>query len=107
MKSYFGSDWHLGHKKILSLQENRKFSNIYEMENLILQEYERIVQDSDNVFLIGDISFTEESQRRVNALPGNKFIIRGNHDNRKRMYENLSSCNVVDYWEMKENIDGK
>jgi calcineurin-like phosphoesterase family protein len=45
------------------------------------------VEPGDQVYVLGDFSFynTERTNSILAVLPGQKFLIRGNHDRRKRL----------------------
>lgn len=76
---YFGADWHLYHKNILNLCE-RPFDNIESMKLEFLAEWRAKITDEDTVFLLGDISFSNKAIDDMVDLPGNKILIKGNHD---------------------------
>ncbi len=89
-KTWFISDLHLGHKNILKLA-NRPFGDIEHHDDTIIDNYNRLVNDKDDVYILGDISFNQsyENYKRIfGALKGNKYIIVGNHDNK----QNLIRC---------------
>lgn len=76
---WFCSDLHLGHKNIgkfrapivNSTEENNK--RIYSDWNIN-------VRTRDHVYVLGDWCFDMEMIEDLTALPGKKFLIRGNHD---------------------------
>jgi len=75
------SDMHFGHKNIM-LYENRPFSNVEEMNNLIMQNWNKTVGKNDKVFVLGDVSFynKEKTAQIIKNLNGCKTLILGNHD---------------------------
>lgn len=77
---YFISDLHIGDQNILTY-EHRPFSSLDEMRKTIVNNWNTRVEDTDPVYLlgdIGDISVLEE-------LKGNIIIVCGNHDNDKKI----------------------
>ena len=85
MANYYISDTHFGHRNIIRLDsENgcRNFDSIEEHDNLIIENWNRVVTPRDNVYILGDFScekprYTEDIIRKLN---GAKFLVRGNHD---------------------------
>ena len=75
---WFTSDLHFGHKNI---QKFRKEINSQgENERRIFLDWTSKVTKRDDVYVLGDAAFTMESAALFSALPGRKFLIRGNHD---------------------------
>ncbi len=75
------SDMHFGHKGIL-LYENRPFADVEEMDNSIIDNWNKIVGKKDKVFILGDVSFhnKEKTTAIIGRLKGYKTLIMGNHD---------------------------
>lgn len=87
---YFTADLHLGHKKILDLA-NRDFDNIEKHDNYIIEKYNKIIDNEDICYILGDICWNQSynSYKELFAkLNGKKYIILGNHDNK----QNLIRC---------------
>ena len=79
---YFTSDLHLGHSNILSLCK-RPFADVEEMNEVLIENYNKTVKSSDTVYIIGDICYRLELQRcnnLIKRLHGHKILIKGNHD---------------------------
>ena len=82
MTTYFTSDLHLHHRKILEYC-NRPFSNIKEMNAELIKRYNSVVGETDTVYFLGDFAFTKNVNDIIdilNQLKGNKHFICGNHD---------------------------
>lgn len=81
--SYFAtSDPHIGHKNIIKFC-GRPFSDIAEMEETIVTNYNNVVGKKDITFLVGDIIWSNsgrEFNKFMNRLNGYKIIVPGNHD---------------------------
>lgn len=50
----FKSDFHLGHKGIISMQ-NRLFVSVEEMNRVIITNYNSVVHKNDTVYILGDV----------------------------------------------------
>ena len=70
-KIFFTADLHFGHTNILKHQPNRPFA-----------------QEVD--YILGDLTFfkSEDARHLLEKLPGQKFLIQGNHDGSIRAYSN-------------------
>lgn len=81
MNTYFISDHHFYHKKIIEF-ESRPFKNYIEMNEYMIDIHNNTVSKGEMVYFLGDFSFgnknlTKEVFKRLN---GRKFLILGNHD---------------------------
>lgn len=80
--NYYISDLHLGHKNILKISK-RPFSNIEDMEQEIIKNWNKKINDKDDVYILGDIAYRHNIDSLYNILKqlkGNKHLIIGNHD---------------------------
>lgn len=83
---WFTSDWHLGHKNIITYG-NRPFSGVAEMERVLIENVQQLVEEKDFVFHLGDFCrYSAISERVIPQLPGTWFWIRGNHDKELEKY---------------------
>lgn len=81
-KTYFIADTHFGHDAIIRY-ENRPFKNTKEQEELLIKNWNEIVQTEDTVFVLGDFGMSdskEETIRLCQLLNGKKILVMGNHD---------------------------
>lgn len=78
---WFTSDTHFGHSNILKFC-NRPFTNIKEHDEVLINNWNAIVQPNDTVFHLGDFAFASPGYIRevVSRLNGNITLIIGNHD---------------------------
>ena len=85
MNMYFTADLHLYHKNIIKYC-NRPFKNLYEMHEVIRNNWNAIVKPEDSIYVLGDISFgtAEQTAEELSKLNGKKFLILGNHDLKRR-----------------------
>ena len=78
---WFTSDTHFGHENIIRFC-NRPFKNAEEMNTELIRRWRETVPEDGIVFHLGD--FAHGSSRLwndiLNALPGRKYLILGNHD---------------------------
>jgi len=56
-KVFVTADLHFQHKNILMHQANREFDSIEEMDEFIIQEWNKQVTAKDTVYILGDVSF--------------------------------------------------
>lgn len=85
MKTFYTSDNHFFHKNIVKYC-NRPFSNVDDMNEKMIQNWNETVSSEDSVYILGDFSFgkPEETVSILKQLNGNKHLIFGNHDSRLR-----------------------
>lgn len=79
--NYYISDLHLGHENIIKLT-NRPFNSIEEMNAKLISNWNKVVKDEDNVYIIGDLFYKSKDNIEdiLKILKGNKYLIIGNHD---------------------------
>jgi calcineurin-like phosphoesterase family protein len=82
MITHFYSDPHFGHANIIQYA-SRPFDSIEEHDATLIEFYRDIVGPNDVVCWCGDVSLyktPDEVSELLHSLPGNKILIRGNHD---------------------------
>ena len=81
-KTYFISDLHLGHKNLVANGSRPQFEDIEIMDKTIIQNWNCIVKDEDEVFIVGDFCFLSRYPAEVylELLKGRKHLVIGNHD---------------------------
>lgn len=79
--SWFVSDLHLGHDNIIQYGK-RPFANIDEMNEALIENWNRVVKPGDDVYFLGDFSYKsrENTLALRQRLNGTVFFIEGNHD---------------------------
>lgn len=85
MTTWFTGDHHFEHRRILVL-EDRPFASIEEHNAALEEAWVQVVQPSDTVLYLGDFAFLNkkaEVDELLARLPGEKHLIRGNHDHRR------------------------
>lgn len=100
---WFTSDQHFFHKKIIEFC-NRPFSSVEEMNEALVENYNKVVKPRDTVYNLGDVSFgrKEETHKVLRKLNGNKTVILGNHDDWDTLLSSGVFNQVLDYLEVKK-----
>lgn len=108
MTVWFTSDTHWGHHRILKYC-NRPFETIEEMNEKLIENWNKVVKRGDLVYHLGDIAMRMKHDEFVSLfkrLNGMKKLVLGNHD--KHLHKNtLSECFVKVDKIMEETIAGK
>lgn len=95
MGLFFTSDLHFGHKNVIKYC-NRPFASVEEMDESIIENWNKTVSKKDIVYVIGDFSFhrPEKTLEIFHRLNGHEIhLIAGNHDKRiKQAKAAFTSC---------------
>jgi len=79
-ETFFIADTHFGHRNILSY-DKRPFEDIEAHDRYIIEKWNEVVGDSDEVYFLGDWAMKAEAGlRAAREVKGKIFFIRGNHD---------------------------
>ena len=95
-KIFLTSDLHFGHDKRF-VWGARGFSSIEEMNEAIILNWNSVVKDDDDIYILGDVALGGyENIDYLKKLKGKIHIVLGNHDssNREILYKGLP--NVVE-----------
>lgn len=79
---YVTSDLHFGHTNIIKYA-HRPFKSVEEMDNTLIENWNSVVTEDDQVFVLGDFSMRtriEEVQAYLSRLNGRIVLLKGNHD---------------------------
>lgn len=103
---YFTADTHFDHANIIKLC-NRPFSDIAEMNETMIANWNKRVNNADTIYIVGDLLFRSNNPETIiSRLKGKKHLILGNHD---RSW--LKKCDADRYFESIDNLlfisDGK
>lgn len=79
------SDTHFGHHNII-----RYCDRPLNHEDIIIQNWDRVVQPEDTILHLGDVAFGRPKDiygwaEIIKGLPGRKMLIKGNHDHSRSM----------------------
>lgn len=80
-KVYIIADTHFSHENVIKF-ENRPFLNAEEMDRVMIDNWNKKVNENDLVFHLGDVIVgkTSVANRILPRLNGRKILILGNHD---------------------------
>lgn len=87
--NYYISDLHFGHANIIRF-DNRPFSDIRDMDDALIHNWNNAVSSKDTVYILGDFSLSKKEKdwiRILDRLNGDKVLILGNHDLRNMTTE--------------------
>lgn len=80
------SDTHFGHEKTCTVFKRedgsplRPFSSAEEMDEFMVEAWNRRVRPNDKVYHLGDVVISRKNLSILARLNGDKVLIRGNHD---------------------------
>ena len=77
---FFTADTHFDHENILQLC-NRPFETIEQMNETIIENWNRKITGNDTVYIMGDMFFrSKDPEAILRRLHGKKHLALGNHD---------------------------
>lgn len=91
------SDTHFCHNKDF-IYKSRGYSDIEEMNKDLIDKWNSIVNEDDEIYHLGDIMLgkLEDGMICLRELKGCIHIIRGNHDSDGRIAAYMNSWNIID-----------
>lgn len=106
-KVFFTSDTHFGHANIIKFC-NRPFLNINDMNEALIENWNKVVSDGDTVFHLGDFAFGGSNvwNEILPRLNGQIYLILGNHD-RKNIRQGFMKHFVAVEAQMQIEIEGR
>ena len=106
MSIYFTADNHYCHKNIIKY-ESRPFNSVEEMNETLIDNWNRKVKSKDEIYILGDFIFSNGliANQLIKRLNGKKYLIKGNHDSFLKYKEFDTSLLewVKDYCVIKQN----
>jgi calcineurin-like phosphoesterase family protein len=78
-KKFVISDTHFGHSNIIEYSK-RPFSSPGEMDEAIIDNWNRVVGQNDRVYLLGDVAMSKKHIPLLGRLNGKIILVMGNHD---------------------------
>lgn len=108
MTTYFTSDTHFGHEKVIEYC-NRPYTSAHQMDEALITNWNENVQPTDEVYILGDVFFHKmtDAMNIIKRLNGIKHLILGNHD--KVIAKNQALMMMFDHIHPElyhTNIDG-
>lgn len=76
---WISSDFHFGHENIIKYS-NRPFKDVIEMNEMLVENHNKLVKPQDKYYCLGDVYFGKRGQGYLKRLNGHKRLIIGNHD---------------------------
>lgn len=100
--NYYISDLHIEHSNIMNF-DNRPFKDVQEMNQTIVDNWNKTVKINDTVYILGDFIWAKENEwiYWVKQLTGNKVLVRGNHDPRqfssatKKLFQDITNLKEI------------
>jgi calcineurin-like phosphoesterase family protein len=84
------SDTHFNHENILKFKDKddkpvRNFSDVHEMNEIMIKNWNAMIGTKDKVYHLGDVYFgnADRASKILSRLNGKKRLVLGNHDNFK------------------------
>ena len=98
------ADWHYNHANCVHF-DNRPFKSIEQMNLALVENWNKVVNDDDKVYVLGDMFWNHpvQSIEVLKTLHGEKFLIKGNHDNIKSDKFREQFIGIKEYLEI---VDG-
>lgn len=103
---FLASDLHLSHGNIITFLDDegnriRPFNSIQEHDEILTQDWNKVVRPSDKVYLLGDIVFKNAHLELIGRLHGTKTLVKGNHDELKpsqylQYFKDIRACSILD-----------
>lgn len=94
---YFIADTHFNDGDILRY-ENRPFDDVEDMNTHMIRQWNRVIKDTDEVYVVGDFcKYLKDGQEQeiLQRLRGQKYLIKGNHDTQSNRYYRCSGFDEV------------
>ena len=80
--NYYIADTHFGHHNIINMA-NRPFQCVQDMEDALIEKWNRKVKDNDEIYIIGDLFYQHDHIDSIlSRLNGKKHLITGNHESK-------------------------
>lgn len=79
---FYISDCHFYHKNLNTHMDNRGFESVEEMNQFMIERWNKKVRKNDEIVILGDLSIAgaRETEELIKKLNGRKTLIIGNHD---------------------------
>ena len=111
MNTFFTADTHFGHKNIIKYC-NRPFASLDEMNETLIENWNKVVSLEDTVYILGDFAYCSKTSVEdfLKRLNGEKHLISGNHE--RGYFSAIRRQELNKYWIYEGNykektIDGR
>lgn len=96
---FFTADTHFNHKNIIQYC-NRPFSSVEEMNETMIENWNRVVREEDVVYHLGDFGFGNYKSI-LKRLNGKIFLVIGSHDKQAWKYRGrfIEMSPIIEYKE--------
>ncbi len=105
---YYIADCHFYHRNLLTEMDNRGFESVEQMNEVMIEKWNKKVHVHDEVIILGDFSLGsgQETNQILRRLKGKLYLIRGNHDDRYLKDKDFDASRfmwIKDYAEIHDN----
>ena len=104
---YYIADCHFWHEKLLTQMDHRPFESVEQMNEVMIEKWNRKVRKNDDVVILGDFSWGngEQTNEILERLNGRKYLIVGNHDLylKDRKFQPDHFVWIREYAELRDN----
>lgn len=78
---YYTADLHLGHSRVIEM-DNRPFADVDEMDEALICLWNERITAADDVYIVGDFAYRNSRTAAwyLRRLKGRKHLVIGNHD---------------------------
>ena len=94
---YLTSDLHFCHNRKF-LYEPRGFNNVDDMNEKIIENWNNLINDEDDVYVLGDLMLNDDNKGKelFSQLNGKIHVVLGNHDTDNRIEFYKTFNNIVE-----------
>ena len=104
---YYIADCHFFHSNMNIRMDNRGFSSVEEMDEYMIEKWNKKVRKNDEIVILGDLSIAraKETEELVKRLNGKKTLIIGNHDKylKDPSFDRSLFIKITPYLELNDN----
>jgi len=79
-RDWFTADLHFDDDRLNLYGRDLVFKSKEEYAKNIIKNFNNVIMPNDNLYIVGDVSFTPEGFEYLNRLNCGKFLIKGNYD---------------------------
>lgn len=105
---WFLSDTHFNHKNIIEYC-GRPYPNVQDMNEDLIKKWNSRIQPNDTVYHLGDVCMGEAEKipEILSRLNGEIYLVRGNHDNERRLKYYREAPNIKEICDIKQLFIGR